>query len=951
VPLYLFIILLLGIGVLFCFPCVGEVLDEAVWIRDPIFRNIPVIDYFKKGKDELPNSTGPQNVHTYFRKEFVLSKKPVRAKLHVTADDYVRFYVNGAYVFQGPAPAYPFAHPFYTLDITSELLTGTNCLAAHVYYQGLRNRVWNSADNRSGLIALLDIAFEDGTNQRIVTDESWKCRRSTAYFSSRTTGYQTQFLEDIDMREIPIGWRSPGFDDSSWLNPLVDRQDHVFVRSVTPPLQVLRATPTVIKEIAPGNYLFDFGTELVGSTRVKVLGPAGHIIEIRHAEELNADGTARYSLRAKCEYREQVILSGEEDLVEFYDYKGFRYVEVLNSPEMPGVWVEVRHHPFHSDSSFFASSDEKLTAIWELCKNGVRFGAQGVFIDCPTREKGPYLGDAFITSRSHLILTGDPCLTQKTLQDFRYSQRICPGMMAVAPGSFHQEIAEYSLLWPLMLANYYRYTGDRYFVQKMAADGFPELFGYFKNYESADGLLSGLTEKWVLVDWPANLRDDYDYEYAKTRENTVLNAYYYASLSTAGKLCKEFNLELQAQEYLSKAEQVRNVFNRKNYDPEKRLYIDAPGSSHASLHANALPLAFGMVPEDKRSHILDFIRQKRLSCGPLIAPFVIEACYEHGAAGLGFDLLTSTDEHSWVEMLRSGATTCMEVWGPEQKWNTSWCHPWSSSPIFLIAERLVGITPHEPGWKSIKFSPHVPQNLTAFSLKMPFPFGFISVNYDSTNGFILRVPPGFPVVTEPSLSIPVLIQEELQQAVRTLTEWEADLLKKYGWQERVGTKLAVWVSVEEQKLRLINDQWVLWETPCSTAAAGTGNRLNSNQTPIGWHSVCSKAGEGEPWGRVFRAGKPTCEVWQPGQSVVEDLVLTRVLFLTGEESGKNKGGDVDTYRRQIYIHGTNGEELIGTPASHGCIRLRNSDAITAYSRIPTGTLVLITPDLPDSSAH
>ena len=168
------------------------------------------------------------------------------------------------------------------------------------------------------------------------------------------------------------------------------------------------------------------------------------------------------------------------------------------------------------------------------------------------------------------------------------------------------------------------------------------------------------------------------------------------------------------------------------------------------------------------------------------------------------------------------------------------------------------------------------------------------------------------------------------------------LLDTHYWDEWVAGSVAVWVSVDDQVLRIIRDHTIIWAAPCATAAKGTGFSMNSLKTPLGWHSVKTKVGDEAPWGQVFRGAQPTKEIWKPGEKTDEDLVLTRLLWLTGEEPGVNQGNNVDSYQRCIYIHGTNDEARIGTPSSHGCIRLRNDDVIAAYSLIPKGARVLIT---------
>ena len=909
---------------------------EAKWLRNPVFEGVDIIDVFRKEKAPKPELSGPKNVHTLLRKEIALSGKPSVATLVITGDDYYKFYINGAFVVQGPEPGYPFAHPYYKLDVTEALNAGDNTLAAHVYYQGLLNRVWNSADNRSGFMMTLIARYPDGSSQTFVSDESWKLHTLTAFPTGRTIGYETQFAEDIDMRAIPAGWRETGFDDSSWRSPLCAKQDHVLVEQPTPPLQHWRANPVVVTKKGEGHYFYDFGQELVGHTRIRIKGPEGHKIEVRHGEELSEPQTVRYEMRANCVYQEFPILSGREETIEFYDYRAFRYMEVLDAPAEPEVWVDVRHHPFDPDAATLSASDDLLVSIWQLCKNGVQFGSQGSFLDCPSREKGQYLGDALITGHSHVLLTGDGSLLAKAIQDFALSRRICPGLMAVAPGSFMQEIAEYSLQWPIVVRNYYDYTGDAAFTQEVLEKVLPGLYGYFEEFEGESGLLTGVTEKWVLVDWPKNLRDGYDYDYAEHRENTVLNAFYYASLKASAGLCRDLGLD--PAPYEGKADKVRKAFIERLLNEETGLFVDAPGSEHSSLHANALPLAFGLAPEASVPPIVDLIREKRLSCGVYIAPFVIEACYRANEPELAYDLITSKDEHSWHEMLKHGATTCMEAWGPDQKWNTSWCHPWSSSPIYLIAERVLGLYPAEPGWRAISFEPRIPETMDHFKFHLTIPQGVIDVKFSRDQGFSLTTPPGIPVRADVPDHLPLVVTH----APRKLSEQERAILQANGWREKVGKDPGLWVSVNDQALRVVQGEEIIWESPCATAEKGTGSEMDSFKTPLGWHEVSAKTGQGAPWGQVFRGGTPTGQVWKPGQDTKEDLVLTRIFFLEGLERGLNKGGNVDSRARNIYLHGTNNEAVLGTPSSHGCVRLRNDDIILLYDLVPEGTKLLIT---------
>jgi lipoprotein-anchoring transpeptidase ErfK/SrfK len=132
--------------------------------------------------------------------------------------------------------------------------------------------------------------------------------------------------------------------------------------------------------------------------------------------------------------------------------------------------------------------------------------------------------------------------------------------------------------------------------------------------------------------------------------------------------------------------------------------------------------------------------------------------------------------------------------------------------------------------------------------------------------------------------------------------------------------------------------------PVSTSKFGVGNRENSNKTPLGTHRVKMKYGDNAPLGTVFQARVNTGKVatiHTDSTDREEDLITSRILWLEGLEPGKNRGKGIDSYRRYIYIHGTPEEGLIGTPASHGCIRMKNQEVVELFEKVPVGTLVEI----------
>ena len=154
------------------------------------------------------------------------------------------------------------------------------------------------------------------------------------------------------------------------------------------------------------------------------------------------------------------------------------------------------------------------------------------------------------------------------------------------------------------------------------------------------------------------------------------------------------------------------------------------------------------------------------------------------------------------------------------------------------------------------------------------------------------------------------------------------------------------ISIPEQTLRLLSDDGgELKRYSVSTSRHGAGEQEGSFRTPRGAHIVRAKIGAGQPLNTVFRGRRPTGEIWTPelGERFPgRDWILTRILWLSGREPGKNRLGSVDTMRRYIYIHGSPDSVPMGAPGSIGCIRMRNSDIVELFERAPAGTAVKIT---------
>jgi hypothetical protein len=154
----------------------------------------------------------------------------------------------------------------------------------------------------------------------------------------------------------------------------------------------------------------------------------------------------------------------------------------------------------------------------------------------------------------------------------------------------------------------------------------------------------------------------------------------------------------------------------------------------------------------------------------------------------------------------------------------------------------------------------------------------------------------------------------------------------------------IYIGVKRQKLYVIKSKQLDRVFDISTSSKGSGNKIASFQTPLGMHSVHEKIGRGAAIGTLFVNKKNTYKIVTIDtlqNHTKNDEITTRLISLIGTEININKGGDVDTYKRGIYIHGTSNEKSIGKPSSHGCIRMKNIDIIELFKKVHENTLVFL----------
>lgn len=410
----------------------------------------------------------------------------------------------------------------------------------------------------------------------------------------------------------------------------------------------------------------------------------------------------------------------------------FRYAEVLGSP-VPleaGMLHQVAvHYPYDASASAFQSSDDKLNQVWEISKYSmVAPTFAGIYID-GDRERIPYEGDAYIQQLGHYSVDREFALA-------RYSHEYL-----LDHPTWPTEWKQHSVM---MAWTDWMYTGNTealaHAYEKLVAEKTLE------THVGSDGLLSsaGLED---LVDWPEGERDGH----VMKEVNTVVNAFFCRNLQQMAEIARALGKQSEAQRYDAMASKALAAFNQKLVNSGTGLYLDGVGTSHSSLHSNMLPLAFGLVPAERRAQVAAFVKSRGMACSVYGAQYLLEALYQAGDPQSALALLTSNSDRGWLNMIRVGATITMEAWDAKYKPNLDWNHAWGGAPANILPRFLLGVSPLTPGFGSAQIRPQ-PGSLESVDGTVPSIRGPIRVNW--------KHPPAQPPVLE--ITLPGNMQADVQ---------------------------------------------------------------------------------------------------------------------------------------------------------------------------------------------
>ncbi|HEX8984629.1 MAG TPA: glycoside hydrolase family 78 protein [Bryobacteraceae bacterium] len=695
------------------------------------------------------------------RKEFNAPSGLRRATAYVAGLGLSELYLNGRkagdQVLSPGLTDYDKHVQYVTYDVTREVLAGKNA-AGLILGNG---RFWAPrASSPIGMRSLgypraicqIELEFANGRKEIVATDASWKLTREGPIRANNEFDGETYDAR----REMP-GWSKAGFDDSKWEPAqLVQAPAGAVVAQMAEPLRVVTTLkPVKVTETRPGVFVYDMGQNMVGWCRMKVSGPAGTLVSLRHAETLTPDGSLYLDNLRTARALDYYVLkgAGAEVWEPRFTYHGFRYVEVRGYPGKPPLEA-IEGRVVHDDMRLiadFKSSNELLNQLHHNILWGVRGNYRSIPTDCPQRdERQGWLGDRSMVSRSESYLFDIAAFYTKWHRDLVDSQRADGAIPDVSPTFW--VIYNDDITWPSTFLLVPSMLREQYGDQRVIKRAYPSMKKW------ADHMLTYVKDdiiaKDTYADWcvpPENPKLIHSEDPARRTDGALIaTAYFQYMLDLTAGYARIAGREQDASGYEQQAARLRAGFVRKFYHPERANYGN--GSQTSSI----LPLALGITSEADRAKVVAELVRKmdqenldHVGVGLIGAQWLMRSLSDSGHADLAYRIATQTTYPGWGYMIKQGATTIWELWNG----NTADPAMNSGNHVMQIGDLgiwmyayLGGIRPdpRQPGFRKITLRPVTPAGLDFVSTSHDSMYGKIVSNWKREGGSFawhVTVPP------------------------------------------------------------------------------------------------------------------------------------------------------------------------------------------------------------------
>ncbi|MBL7497367.1 glycoside hydrolase family 78 protein [Frankia sp. CNm7] len=703
------------------------------------------------------------------RGEFLARPGLRSARLYATALGVYEACLNGSVVGDHVlAPGWTAYHQrlrYQTFDVTGLIVEGPNCLGATVgdgWYRGRLGFEGKRAHygDHVAFLAQLELTYQDGTVERIVTDETWMARSGPLLSSDLYDG------EHHDARLEPPDWSTTSCDDAGWEPVRVIQHDlGTLFAAGSPPVRRTEILAPVATTVAPsGATILDFGQNLVGRLRVTVRGEAGEKVILRHAEVLQDGELCTAPLRTAQATDTYVLADGGPRTWEpRFTFHGFRYAEVTGPVESA---VAVVCHSDLERTGWFSCSDPLVERLHDNVVWSMRGNFLDVPTDCPQRdERLGWTGDLQVFAPTASFLHDSAGFLASWLADLAVEQGddgVVPFTVPNIVGSSTPAAAwgDAAVIVPWTI--YQRY-GDR----GVLAAQFPSMCAWVDRLRS----LAGENRLWdtgfQFGDWLDPTVPGERSDLARTYPEIVATAYVARSAELVSRAAEVLGRREDAEKYSALAEEVRAAFRAEYVTPAGRLLSD-------SQTAYALALTFRLIADERiRCHagqrLTDLVRGSghTIATGFVGTPLICDALTDAGSVETAYRLLLQRGYPSWLYPVTQGATTIWERWNsllPDGRVNPNGMTSFNHYALGAVADwlhRVVGgLAPAEPGYQRLRVAPRPGADLTSAGARLRTPYGLAACSW-KLDREILTVDVVVPANTTAELDLPGCAQETI----------------------------------------------------------------------------------------------------------------------------------------------------------------------------------------------
>jgi len=691
----------------------------------------------------------------YLRKDFALKDGIKEARLYVSGMGVYSAYLNGIEIapdelLKPTLSWYSERVYFNTYDVTNQLQNGANAIGIILEggrYTAIRyneaNPNWDGTEHvfafgTPRLLLQLEVTYNNGQRETIVTDETWKITNRGPIRTANEWDGET-YNENFDLGD----WNKAKYDDSAWLQAeLVEAPEGELSAQPNPNITVMEKLKPVSMFQKDGKWMLDMGQNMVGFIDMKARGQQpGDIITLRFAELLKDDSTL-YTANLRSSENIDHYICGVQTLRAtslpiswhpMFVYHGFRYVEVSGLRETPTLddfegWVIYDEMPV---TGSFETSNEIINAVYKNAYWGIRGNYRSMPTDCPQRdERMGWTGDRTTGNYGESYIFGNHQLYAKWLTDGDDSQKENGSLANVIPPYWRGYTD--NMTWPGAMVT----VTDMLYTRFGDVEPIRQHYAAWKKWMlhmKDDYMRAGLMPRDTYGDWcmpPESLEMIHSNDPNRITEATVISTPFYCYL--CGKMAKFAEILGKPEDAAFFNKEITSstvAFNDKYFNRVTGVY------ANNTVTANILPLWFGMVPKGLEDKVLESIIDKTMNeCGGHVSTGVIgiqqlmRTLTEYGRGDLALKIASNDTYPSWGYMYRNGATTIWELWNG----NTADPAMNSGNHVMLLGdlilweyEYLGGIRALEPGYSKIQLKPYPIEGLD-----------FVNCAYNSVSGRI-----------------------------------------------------------------------------------------------------------------------------------------------------------------------------------------------------------------------